>query len=103
MPGDTDPGLDRHAGGANTAAFVYYHARYLLAARIIQFIPFAGSAGGEDDVGAVAALDRPAHDRALLVLEHPSRTVEDGDDRHREPRVGHVAMNFLFARVPRRP
>ena len=87
---------------ADTAAFVDHHARDLLAARIVEFVPFAGGAGGEDDVCAVAVLYRPAHDRALLVLEHLACAVEDSDDRHRQARVGHVAMRLMRARAARR-
>ena len=102
MAGDADPRLNRDPCVADTAAFVDHHACDLLAARIVEFVPLAGGAGGEDDVSAVAVLYRPAHDRALLVLEHLARAVEDSDDRHRQARVGHVAMRLMRARVARR-
>src|SRR6266404_5319259 len=96
MPGDTDPGLDRHAIGVDTAAFVDHYERDLLAAPIIEFVPLTRGAGGEDDIGAVAVLHRPAHDRALLVLEHFARAVEDGDDRHRESGIWHITTRFAL-------
>ncbi len=102
MPGDADPGFDCHAGGVDAMAFVNHHARDLLAARIVELVPLAGGACGEDDVGAVAALHRPAHDCALLVLEHLARTVEDSDDRHRKPR-GWARSDELPARPPAAP
>ena len=103
IPGNPDPGLDRDACGVDPVAFVDHHARDLLAAPIIELVPLAGSAGGEDNIGAVAALHRPAHNRALLVLEHFAVAVENGDDRHREPRIGHITTHFAPVRAPRHP
>lgn len=102
MTGDPDPGFDCHTGSADAVAFVDHHARDLLTARIVELVPLAGGAGGEYDVGAVAVLHRPAHDRALLVLQHLARRIEDGDDWNRKPGVGDVAMNFPLARPLRR-
>jgi hypothetical protein len=53
-----------------------------LSARIVHSVPFAGGAGGEQHVGAAAALDQKIDQRALLVFEQAPLCVEHRDQRH---------------------
>ena len=97
--GDAGPCFDFLGGRlAHAAAFFDRDSRDGLAARIVDAIPFASGAGGENDVGAGAVLEREANDSALLIFEDMSASVENRDDRDGEAGARNVVVERLHAR-----
>jgi hypothetical protein len=73
-------------------------ADHRLAGVVVDLVPLAGRAGGEDDVGAGALLDDVAHEGALVRLEQRALVVENREHGNRESRLGLACSTLRIAK-----
>ena len=71
---------------------------------IVEAVPFAVGADGEENVGAASILDTESHHRALLVLDNVSSIVEHRDHWNRQARMRNIGgeriVDFRWHRSP---